>query len=206
MRGLYPSESPHGRIATPNLDRFGSEGIVFREAGPTCGAHVGQLQIPSDDPFSLLRIEFFGQIDLLVQEMEHARGPGLQPSFFTGRQIPIIAVQPESAVTGFDKKTSWDDLGTQVVVFSISFSLSFWLPLVICRLSFGCGCCCWTATQAYAGYTVCAPSRTAFFTGRHSGRCGRECRTYQAQSMSDVAMGQYFYQPTSGLIYREKGG
>ena len=24
--------------------------------------------------------------------------------------------------------------------------------------------------QAYAGYTVCAPSRTAFFTGRHSGR------------------------------------
>ena len=23
--------------------------------------------------------------------------------------------------------------------------------------------------QAYAGYTVCAPSRTTFFTGRHSG-------------------------------------
>lgn len=25
-------------------------------------------------------------------------------------------------------------------------------------------------TEAYAGYTVCAPSRTTFFTGRHSGR------------------------------------
>ena len=25
-------------------------------------------------------------------------------------------------------------------------------------------------THAYAGYTVCAPSRTAFFTGRHSGQ------------------------------------
>eukprot|EP00928_Gymnodinium_smaydae_P049917 TRINITY_DN33528_c0_g1_i1.p1 TRINITY_DN33528_c0_g1~~TRINITY_DN33528_c0_g1_i1.p1 ORF type:complete len:506 (+),score=36.65 TRINITY_DN33528_c0_g1_i1:42-1520(+) len=30
--GLFPSISPHGRIATPNLDRFGREGIVFRQA------------------------------------------------------------------------------------------------------------------------------------------------------------------------------
>jgi len=26
-------------------------------------------------------------------------------------------------------------------------------------------------TQAYAGYTVCGPSRMTFFTGRHSGQC-----------------------------------
>ena len=32
-RGLYPAESPHGRIATPNLDRFGREGLVFWQAG-----------------------------------------------------------------------------------------------------------------------------------------------------------------------------
>lgn len=30
--GLYPAESAHGRIATPNLDRFGREGLVFRQA------------------------------------------------------------------------------------------------------------------------------------------------------------------------------
>merc|ERR1719399_1945769 len=30
--GLYPSTSPHGRIATPNLDEFGREGIVFKQA------------------------------------------------------------------------------------------------------------------------------------------------------------------------------
>lgn len=30
--GLYPSSSPHGRIATPNLDRFGTEGIQFTHA------------------------------------------------------------------------------------------------------------------------------------------------------------------------------
>eukprot|EP00927_Polykrikos_kofoidii_P043359 TRINITY_DN3742_c0_g1_i2.p1 TRINITY_DN3742_c0_g1~~TRINITY_DN3742_c0_g1_i2.p1 ORF type:complete len:497 (+),score=70.03 TRINITY_DN3742_c0_g1_i2:85-1575(+) len=27
--GLYPSSSPHGRIATPNLDQFGRDGMVF---------------------------------------------------------------------------------------------------------------------------------------------------------------------------------
>ncbi|CAK0790405.1 unnamed protein product [Prorocentrum cordatum] len=30
--GLYPSDSPHGRIATPHLDQFGREGMVFRHA------------------------------------------------------------------------------------------------------------------------------------------------------------------------------
>eukprot|EP00440_Ansanella_granifera_P019971 gb/GFBE01021701.1/.p1 GENE.gb/GFBE01021701.1/~~gb/GFBE01021701.1/.p1 ORF type:complete len:492 (+),score=94.38 gb/GFBE01021701.1/:1-1476(+) len=30
--GLYPSSSPHGRIATPHLDQFGREGIVFTHA------------------------------------------------------------------------------------------------------------------------------------------------------------------------------
>lgn len=30
--GLYPSTSPRGRIATPNLDKFGREGIVFKQA------------------------------------------------------------------------------------------------------------------------------------------------------------------------------
>lgn len=30
--GLYPSTSPHGRIATPNLDIFGKEGVVFTHA------------------------------------------------------------------------------------------------------------------------------------------------------------------------------
>eukprot|EP01062_Namystynia_karyoxenos_P067748 TRINITY_DN617_c0_g1_i2.p1 TRINITY_DN617_c0_g1~~TRINITY_DN617_c0_g1_i2.p1 ORF type:complete len:470 (+),score=114.27 TRINITY_DN617_c0_g1_i2:76-1485(+) len=30
--GLYPSTSPHGRISTPNLDRFGKEGTVFTDA------------------------------------------------------------------------------------------------------------------------------------------------------------------------------
>eukprot|EP00930_Biecheleria_cincta_P026429 TRINITY_DN18630_c0_g1_i1.p1 TRINITY_DN18630_c0_g1~~TRINITY_DN18630_c0_g1_i1.p1 ORF type:complete len:498 (-),score=97.03 TRINITY_DN18630_c0_g1_i1:377-1870(-) len=30
--GLYPSESAHGRIATPILDQFGREGIVFHQA------------------------------------------------------------------------------------------------------------------------------------------------------------------------------
>jgi len=30
--GLYPSTSPHGRIATPNLDKFGNEGVVFKQA------------------------------------------------------------------------------------------------------------------------------------------------------------------------------
>ena len=30
--GLYPSASPHGRIATPHLDQFGREGMVFRQA------------------------------------------------------------------------------------------------------------------------------------------------------------------------------
>mmetsp|Transcript_11031 Transcript_11031/g.22801 ORF Transcript_11031/g.22801 Transcript_11031/m.22801 type:complete len:486 (-) Transcript_11031:100-1557(-) len=30
--GLYPSSSPHGRIATPYLDKFGKEGVVFKQA------------------------------------------------------------------------------------------------------------------------------------------------------------------------------
>jgi hypothetical protein len=30
--GLYPSTSPHGRISTPNLDKFGQEGIQFTHA------------------------------------------------------------------------------------------------------------------------------------------------------------------------------
>eukprot|EP00439_Symbiodinium_sp_Y106_P082455 s400_g21.t2 len=30
--GLYPSNSSHGRIATPHLDQFGREGIIFRQA------------------------------------------------------------------------------------------------------------------------------------------------------------------------------
>merc|ERR1719247_2346798 len=30
--GLYPSTSPHGRIDTPNLDKFGKEGIQFTHA------------------------------------------------------------------------------------------------------------------------------------------------------------------------------
>merc|ERR1719247_3162146 len=30
--GLYPSTSPHGRIATPHLDKFGKEGIQFMQA------------------------------------------------------------------------------------------------------------------------------------------------------------------------------
>eukprot|EP00913_Durusdinium_trenchii_P033181 g31063.t1 len=30
--GLYPAESPHGRIATPNLDQFGREGVRFQQA------------------------------------------------------------------------------------------------------------------------------------------------------------------------------
>eukprot|EP01060_Flectonema_neradi_P004887 TRINITY_DN1320_c0_g1_i2.p1 TRINITY_DN1320_c0_g1~~TRINITY_DN1320_c0_g1_i2.p1 ORF type:complete len:498 (+),score=132.82 TRINITY_DN1320_c0_g1_i2:47-1495(+) len=30
--GLYPAGSIHGRIATPNLDKFGNEGMVFRQA------------------------------------------------------------------------------------------------------------------------------------------------------------------------------
>mmetsp|Transcript_64912 Transcript_64912/g.152677 ORF Transcript_64912/g.152677 Transcript_64912/m.152677 type:complete len:485 (+) Transcript_64912:28-1482(+) len=30
--GLYPANSSHGRISTPNLDQFGREGIVFRQA------------------------------------------------------------------------------------------------------------------------------------------------------------------------------
>jgi len=30
--GLFPSSSPHGRIATPHLDRFGREGMMFTRA------------------------------------------------------------------------------------------------------------------------------------------------------------------------------
>ena len=30
--GLYPANSSHGRIATPHLDQFGREGMVFRQA------------------------------------------------------------------------------------------------------------------------------------------------------------------------------
>merc|ERR1719443_1973978 len=30
--GLYPANSPNGRIATPNLDRFGKEGVQFTHA------------------------------------------------------------------------------------------------------------------------------------------------------------------------------
>ncbi|CAK9042702.1 N-acetylgalactosamine-6-sulfatase (Chondroitinsulfatase) (Chondroitinase) (Galactose-6-sulfate sulfatase) (N-acetylgalactosamine-6-sulfate sulfatase) (GalNAc6S sulfatase) [Durusdinium trenchii] len=30
--GLYPSKSKHGRIRTPHLDRFGREGMIFRQA------------------------------------------------------------------------------------------------------------------------------------------------------------------------------
>ncbi|CAE7629008.1 GALNS [Symbiodinium microadriaticum] len=30
--GLYPSNSSHGRIATPHLDQFGREGTIFRQA------------------------------------------------------------------------------------------------------------------------------------------------------------------------------
>jgi arylsulfatase A len=30
--GLYPSESPNGRISTPHLDAFGRDGMVFTNA------------------------------------------------------------------------------------------------------------------------------------------------------------------------------
>ncbi|CAE7487032.1 Galns [Symbiodinium pilosum] len=30
--GLYPANSSHGRIATPHLDQFGREGVIFRQA------------------------------------------------------------------------------------------------------------------------------------------------------------------------------
>lgn len=46
--------------------------------------------------------------------------------------------------------------------------------------------------QAYAGYTVCAPSRTTFFTGRHSGQFvkhgfdGQELKPGQATTVASV--------------------
>ncbi len=30
--GVFPADSPHGRIATPNLDKLASESMVFNQA------------------------------------------------------------------------------------------------------------------------------------------------------------------------------
>ena len=78
--GAYPSESEHGRIATPNLDKFAAEGMRFTQAysGYTVcapsrttlftGRHSGQFQKANFSGTSLRPGEAVTVAELLKQE------------------------------------------------------------------------------------------------------------------------------------------